>query len=87
MIRYQRDRGGAGRQAQELGHREVLDGILERDEDIESGLIREVREVGLEVEPAALTGVYKERFSSRRRPLRWGAFEKASLAFLPDAST
>jgi ADP-ribose pyrophosphatase YjhB (NUDIX family) len=35
-------------------------GILELDESIEAGLIREVEEeTGLRVEPLALTGVYK----------------------------
>lgn len=47
-------------QCRDNGHWEAPGGILERDEDIESGLIREVREeTGLEVEPIALTGVYK----------------------------
>jgi len=42
------------------GHWEPPGGILELDEDIEDGLRREVREeTGLSVEPAALTGVYK----------------------------
>src|SRR3954453_7558944 len=35
-------------------------GVLELDESIEAGLIREVEEeTGLQVEPTALTGVYK----------------------------
>src|SRR4051794_15724714 len=35
-------------------------GVLELDESIESGLVREVEEeTGLRVEPVALTGVYK----------------------------
>ena len=35
-------------------------GVLELDESIEAGLIREVeQETGLQVEPTALTGVYK----------------------------
>ncbi|MBG0828214.1 NUDIX domain-containing protein [Planomonospora sp. ID67723] len=47
-------------QRRDNGHWEAPGGILERDEDIESGLIREVwEETGLEVEPVALTGVYK----------------------------
>ncbi|MET9064238.1 NUDIX hydrolase [Streptosporangium sandarakinum] len=47
-------------QRRDNGHWEAPGGILERDEDIESGLIREVQEeTGLEVEPVALTGVYK----------------------------
>jgi 8-oxo-dGTP diphosphatase len=41
-------------------HWEPPGGILELDESIEAGLIREVREeTGLTVEPTALTGVYK----------------------------
>jgi ADP-ribose pyrophosphatase YjhB (NUDIX family) len=41
-------------------HWEPPGGILERDETITEGLIREVREeTGLIVEPIALTGVYK----------------------------
>ncbi|MFC3982831.1 NUDIX hydrolase [Streptosporangium jomthongense] len=47
-------------QRRDNGHWEAPGGILERDEDIVSGLLREVREeTGLEVEPVALTGVYK----------------------------
>lgn len=47
-------------QRRDNGHWEAPGGILELDEDIESGLRREVREeTGLEVEPIALTGVYK----------------------------
>lgn len=47
-------------QRDDNGHWEAPGGILERDEDIASGLIREVREeTGLDVEPVALTGVYK----------------------------
>ncbi|GGS97805.1 NUDIX hydrolase [Planobispora rosea] len=47
-------------QRRDNGHWEAPGGILERHEDIESGLIREVREeTGLEVDPVALTGVYK----------------------------
>jgi ADP-ribose pyrophosphatase YjhB (NUDIX family) len=42
------------------GHWEPPGGILELDEDIASGLRREVaEETGLQVEPSALTGVYK----------------------------
>ena len=42
------------------GHWEPPGGILELDETIHAGLQREVREeTGLEVEPEALTGVYK----------------------------
>jgi 8-oxo-dGTP diphosphatase len=41
-------------------HWEPPGGVLELDESIEAGLQREVREeTGLTVEPAALTGVYK----------------------------
>ncbi|TYB67750.1 NUDIX domain-containing protein [Nonomuraea sp. PA05] len=41
-------------------HWEAPGGVLERDEDILTGLTREIREeTGLEVEPVALTGVYK----------------------------
>ncbi len=47
-------------QRRDNGQWEAPGGILELHEDIESGLIREVREeTGLEVEPIALTGVYK----------------------------
>jgi 8-oxo-dGTP diphosphatase len=42
------------------GHWEPPGGVLELDETIHAGLVREVREeTGLEVEPEALTGVYK----------------------------
>jgi 8-oxo-dGTP diphosphatase len=42
------------------GHWEPPGGILELHETIQAGLIREVREeTGLEVEPQALSGVYK----------------------------
>jgi 8-oxo-dGTP diphosphatase len=42
------------------GHWEPPGGILELDETIQAGLVREVREeTGLEVEPQALSGVYK----------------------------
>jgi ADP-ribose pyrophosphatase YjhB (NUDIX family) len=42
------------------GHWEPPGGVLELDETIQAGLIREVREeTGLEVEPVALSGVYK----------------------------
>ena len=42
------------------GHWEPPGGVLELDETIQAGLQREVREeTGLEVEPEALTGVYK----------------------------
>jgi 8-oxo-dGTP diphosphatase len=42
------------------GHWEPPGGILELDETIQAGLIREVREeTGLEVEPQSLSGVYK----------------------------
>jgi 8-oxo-dGTP diphosphatase len=42
------------------GHWEPPGGVLELDETIPAGLVREVREeTGLEVEPEALTGVYK----------------------------
>ena len=41
-------------------HWEPPGGVLELDESIEAGLCREVREeTGLEVEPVALSGVYK----------------------------
>ncbi|MFD0886744.1 NUDIX hydrolase [Streptosporangium algeriense] len=47
-------------QRRDNGHWEAPGGILERDEDITTGLVREVREeTGLIVEPLALTGVYK----------------------------
>jgi 8-oxo-dGTP diphosphatase len=42
------------------GHWEPPGGILELDETIQAGLVREVREeTGLRVEPVALSGVYK----------------------------
>jgi 8-oxo-dGTP diphosphatase len=42
------------------GHWELPGGVLELDETIQEGLVREVREeVGIAVEPHALTGVYK----------------------------
>jgi ADP-ribose pyrophosphatase YjhB (NUDIX family) len=42
------------------GHWEPPGGVLELDEDILDGLRREVtEETGLQVEPSALTGVYK----------------------------
>lgn len=42
------------------GHWEPPGGVLELDETIEDGLRREVlEETGLEIEPLALTGVYK----------------------------
>jgi 8-oxo-dGTP pyrophosphatase MutT (NUDIX family) len=47
-------------QRRDNGHGEPPGGILERDESIADGLVREVREeTGLIVEPIALTGVYK----------------------------
>src|SRR5919197_2754184 len=42
------------------GHWEPPGGVLELDETIQAGLIREVHEeTGLQVEPEALSGVYK----------------------------
>jgi ADP-ribose pyrophosphatase YjhB (NUDIX family) len=47
-------------QRRDNGHWEAPGGILELDEDITSGLLREVQEeTGLLVEPVALSGVYK----------------------------
>ncbi|UBU13993.1 NUDIX hydrolase [Nonomuraea gerenzanensis] len=47
-------------QRRDNSHWEAPGGVLELDEDIVSGLRREVREeTGLEVEPELLTGVYK----------------------------
>lgn len=47
-------------QRRDNGRWEAPGGILERDEDILTGLRREIREeTGLIVEPVALTGVYK----------------------------
>ncbi|MEV6979932.1 NUDIX hydrolase [Sphaerisporangium sp. NPDC051017] len=47
-------------QRRDNGHWEAPGGVLERDEDIITGLLREVREeTGLDVEPVTLTGVYK----------------------------
>ena len=42
------------------GHYQAPGGILERDERIEDGMIREIlEETGLRVEPEQLTGIYK----------------------------
>lgn len=47
-------------QRRDNGHWEAPGGVLERDEDITSGLLREIHEeTGLTVEPVTLTGVYK----------------------------
>jgi ADP-ribose pyrophosphatase YjhB (NUDIX family) len=47
-------------QRRDNAHWEPPGGILERNETITDGLLREVREeTGLTVEPVALTGVYK----------------------------
>ncbi|WP_327107875.1 NUDIX hydrolase [Nonomuraea glycinis] len=47
-------------QRRDNGHWEAPGGVLERDEDITSGLLREIHEeTGLHVEPVTLTGVYK----------------------------
>ncbi|MBB6346103.1 ADP-ribose pyrophosphatase YjhB (NUDIX family) [Nonomuraea muscovyensis] len=47
-------------QRRDNGHWEAPGGVLELDEDITTGLLREVQEeTGLQVEPVALTGVYK----------------------------
>jgi ADP-ribose pyrophosphatase YjhB (NUDIX family) len=47
-------------QRRDNGHWEAPGGVLERDEDIITGLRREVQEeTGLDVTPIALTGVYK----------------------------
>ncbi|MFC4061184.1 NUDIX hydrolase [Planomonospora corallina] len=47
-------------QRRDNGHWEAPGGVLERAEDITTGLLREVEEeTGLQVEPVALTGVYK----------------------------
>jgi ADP-ribose pyrophosphatase YjhB (NUDIX family) len=47
-------------QRRDNGHWEAPGGVLERDEDIITGLQREVlEETGLKVAPGALTGVYK----------------------------
>jgi 8-oxo-dGTP diphosphatase len=47
-------------QRRDNGHWEPPGGVLELDETIEDGLRREVREeTGLDIEPVALTGVYK----------------------------
>lgn len=47
-------------QRRDNGHWEAPGGVLEQDEDILTGLRREVQEeTGLEVTPIALTGVYK----------------------------
>ena len=47
-------------QRRDNGHWEPPGGVLEHNEDITTGLRREAfEETGLEVEPVALTGVYK----------------------------
>ncbi|MFI6530810.1 NUDIX hydrolase [Nonomuraea sp. NPDC050547] len=47
-------------QRRDNGHWEAPGGVLELDEDIVSGLKREVlEETGLEIDPEVLTGVYK----------------------------
>ncbi|MEV4286337.1 NUDIX domain-containing protein [Nonomuraea bangladeshensis] len=47
-------------QRRDNGHWEAPGGVLELEEDVVSGLRREVREeTGLEIEPEVLTGVYK----------------------------
>ncbi|MEU9019987.1 NUDIX hydrolase [Actinomadura sp. NPDC048394] len=47
-------------QRRDNGHWEAPGGVLEQDEDIITGLRREVQEeTGLDVTPIALTGVYK----------------------------
>lgn len=47
-------------QRRDNGHWEAPGGVLERDEDIITGLRREVREeTALDIEPVTLTGVYK----------------------------
>ncbi|MGW3365276.1 NUDIX hydrolase [Streptosporangium canum] len=47
-------------QRRDNGHWEAPGGVLERDEDITNGLLREIHEeTGLHVEPVTLTGVYK----------------------------
>ncbi|MDP9844046.1 NUDIX hydrolase [Streptosporangium lutulentum] len=47
-------------QRRDNNHWEAPGGVLERDEDITTGLLREIREeTGLTIEPVTLTGVYK----------------------------
>ncbi|MGC5016246.1 NUDIX hydrolase [Streptosporangium sp. DT93] len=47
-------------QRRDNDHWEAPGGVLERDEDITTGLLREIHEeTGLHVEPITLTGVYK----------------------------
>ncbi|WP_329082187.1 NUDIX hydrolase [Streptosporangium sp. NBC_01469] len=47
-------------QRRDNDHWEAPGGVLERDEDITTGLLREIHEeTGLRVEPVTLTGVYK----------------------------
>lgn len=47
-------------QRRDNGHWEAPGGVLERDEDITTGLLREIHEeTGLDVEPVTLSGVYK----------------------------
>ena len=47
-------------QRRDNAHWEPPGGVLERDESITDGLLREVKEeTGLTVEPTALTGIYK----------------------------
>ena len=65
------------------GHWEPPGGVLELDETIPAGLVREVREeTGLEVEPEALTGVYK----NMRRGIVALVFRSRIVAGEPRAS-
>ena len=66
------------------GHWEPPGGVLELDETIQAGLQREVREeTGLEVEPEALTGVYK----NMRRGIIALVFRCRIVGGEPDATT
>ncbi len=64
-------------QRRDNAHWEPPGGILERDETITDGLLREVKEeTGLLVVPVALTGVYK---NIRKSP-GFAGYEKPTLA-------
>jgi 8-oxo-dGTP diphosphatase len=59
-------------QRRDNAHWEPPGGILERDETITDGLLREVKEeTGLIVEPIALTGIYKYRPSGTTTVSAW----------------
>jgi ADP-ribose pyrophosphatase YjhB (NUDIX family) len=74
-------------QRRDNAHWEPPGGVLERDETITAGLLREVKEeTGLIVEPIALTGVYKNMSRGiialvfRCRPIGGSLTENAEVA-------